>query len=105
MLPEGDLENLALFWLEIQTYNSELKKLKSGFLLKTIFDRQMSKIQSILKPDRSLFMYFAHDTIIVSILNSLGLYKVYTQLSHLFNQLQLVLNRFLRYNYSAIDLH
>lgn len=71
-----NFKSLALFWLEIQSYNNELKKIKPGYLLKSIFDRMRNKIQSTLKPDRKLFMYFAHDITIVSILNGLGLYKV-----------------------------
>lgn len=71
-----NFKSLALFFYEIQSYNNELKKIKPGYLLKSIFDRIRSKIQSTLKPDRKLFMYFAHDITIVTILNGLGLYKV-----------------------------
>lgn len=71
-----DFKSLTLFWYEIQSYNNELKKIKPGYLLKSIFDRMRSKIQSTLKPDRKLFLYFAHDTTIFSILNGLGLYEV-----------------------------
>lgn len=80
MSPGGDFENLALFWYELQTYSDEMKKIKAGYLLKIIFDRMKSKIQSTLKPDRSLYMYFGHDTNIIHILNSLGMYKVYKSL-------------------------
>lgn len=54
-----------------------MKKLKMGFLLKEILDRFTSKIQSKLLPNRSLWMYFAHDSTIASMLNTLGLFKVH----------------------------
>lgn len=53
----------------------EMKKLRSGYLLKEILDRSKNKTSSTLSPDRSLWMYFAHDNSIADMLNSLGLYK------------------------------
>lgn len=76
MLPGGEFEYLAKLWYTIQTYNNQLKKIKTGYLLKSIFDRLTKKMQSTLKPNRSIFMYFGHDITLVSILNSLGLYEV-----------------------------
>lgn len=76
MLPGGEFEYLAKLWYTIQTYNNQLKKIKAGYLLKSIFDRLTKKMQSTLKPNRSIYMYFAHDITLVSILNSLGLYEV-----------------------------
>lgn len=76
MLPGSEFEYLAKLWYTIQTYNNQLKKIKAGYLLKSIFDRLTKKMQPTLKPNRSIYMYFAHDITIVSILNSLGLYEV-----------------------------
>lgn len=76
MKPGGDFEYLAKFSYQIQTRTTEMKKLKSGFLLKDILDRCKIKTQPLLIPDRSLRMYFGHDSTIASMLNSLGLFEV-----------------------------
>lgn len=76
MVPGGDFEYLALFHFKIFTPTIEMKKLKSGFLLKEILDRFIAKTQAIRPPDYSLYMYFAHDNTIANMLNSLGLYSV-----------------------------
>lgn len=60
------------FW----TATDEMKKFHSGFLLKEIFDRFSSKLQSTLLPNRSLWLYFAHDITIQGALNSLGVETV-----------------------------
>lgn len=55
----------------------ELARLQSGFLLKEIFDRFAQKLNSTLQPDRSLWLYSAHDLTIMCMLNSLGLFEVF----------------------------
>lgn len=74
----GDFEKIATLYFPISTHTIEMKKLKSGFLLKEILDRFSDKIQSKLSPDRKLWMYFAHDATIAFMLNSLGLFNVIT---------------------------
>lgn len=76
MHPNSDFEYLATFYFQIFTPTIEMKKLKSGFLLKEILNRFSNKIKQTLSPDRSLWLYFAHDNTIVNMLSSLGLYKV-----------------------------
>ncbi|XP_055307972.1 prostatic acid phosphatase-like [Sitodiplosis mosellana] len=76
MKPCGDLEYLAIFWFKIFTVTDEMKKLKSGFLLKEILNRFTNKTQSILSPNR-LYLYFAHDITISNMLNTLGLFKLH----------------------------
>lgn len=60
----------------IQTTTKEMKKIRSGFLLKDILNRFLSKLQSKLHPNRSLWMYFAHDYTILNMLKSLGIHVV-----------------------------
>lgn len=57
------------------TATTELKKLKSGFLLKDILDRFTEKYENTLSPNRSLWMYFGHKTTLINLLNTLGLYE------------------------------
>lgn len=58
------------------TLSTEMKKLKSGYLLKSILDRFTNKTLSILSPNRSLWMNFAHESVIVHMLQSLGIFNV-----------------------------
>lgn len=76
MVPGGPFEQLALSWYADISATGDLKKFTSGFLLKEIFDRFKNKTQSKLSPDRSLWLYFAHDHTIATMLNSLNVYKV-----------------------------
>lgn len=76
MTPGSDFEYLALSFLSIHTTTNEMKKIKAGYLLQTIFNRLTNKTKSTLKPDRSLVMSFGHDITLVNVLNSLGLYEV-----------------------------
>lgn len=62
--------------MEAYTHTNELKKYRAGFLIKEMLNRFKNKSQSLLQPDRSLWIYSAHDTIIVNVLNALNLYEV-----------------------------
>lgn len=85
MVKGGDFEYLAISWMPIHTANNQMKKIKAGYLLKTIFDRFTNKTQSTLKPDRNLWLYFAHDITIVNVLNSLGLFEVHIFINQISN--------------------
>lgn len=67
---------LARSFYQLFTPTAEMKKIISGYLLKEILDRCSQKMQSTLSPDRSLWLYFAHDVTILNMLNSLNLYEV-----------------------------
>lgn len=75
-LPGGDLEMLTNLCFALNTTTPVLARLKIGFLYREILDRFEEKIASKLTPDRSLWIYSAHDTTIASVLNSIGLFKV-----------------------------
>lgn len=53
-----------------------MARLKVGYLLREILDRFERKIDKSLMPDRSLWMYSAHDCTLANILNALGLFNV-----------------------------
>lgn len=75
-VPGGELEWIANFSFQESTDTIEMARLKAGFLLREILNRCNAKANSTLKPDRSIWMYSAHDTTIGNILNSLGLFEV-----------------------------
>lgn len=76
MRPPSVFEELTYQWGKIFTATTEMKKLRSGFLLKEILNRFSSKTQSTLSSNRNLWMYFAHDITIANMLNSLGVFEV-----------------------------
>ncbi|XP_031636524.1 uncharacterized protein LOC116349297 [Contarinia nasturtii] len=76
MTPGGNFEFLAMLWYRLHSSTNYQKKIKAGYLLKDIFDRFSAKIHSTLSPDRTIYLYFAHDITITNVLNSLGLYNV-----------------------------
>lgn len=53
-----------------------MKTAKYGFLMKEMFDRFRNKTMSRLVPDRSLWLYSAHDLIIYGVLHFLGIPQV-----------------------------
>lgn len=76
MEENGVMEYIATFHHTMSTGTPLLARLKSGFLIKEILEHFSQKIDSTLQPDRSLFLYSAHETTIANILNSLGLFTV-----------------------------
>lgn len=69
------LEYISATSYQSATYYTEQKKQRSGFLIKEILDRFKNKTLSLLKPDRSLWIYVVHSTGMVNILNSLNLFE------------------------------
>lgn len=70
------MEYLAGVFFEASSHSEEMKKLKVGYLLKEMLEHFQAKISSTLTPDRSLFIYSAHDTTIANFLNGLNVYDV-----------------------------
>lgn len=76
-VPGSDMERLANFCFSMATNTKLLARLKTGWFFKEIFGRFTSKKDSTLDPDRSLWIYSAHDTTISNVLNALGLFEVF----------------------------
>lgn len=74
--PNGIMEFMASHSFKTQTATKLLARLKVGFLLRDIFDRFTKKLNSMLQPDRSLWIYSAHDTTVANVLDALGLFEV-----------------------------
>lgn len=70
------MEYIATFDFKTYTDTPQLARLKSGFLLKEIIEHFYQKVNSTLQPNRSVWMYSAHDITITNMLNSLNLYEV-----------------------------
>lgn len=70
------MERVAFCGFQTLTRTSKMARLSTGFLIREIFERCSQKIQSTLLPDRSLWIYSAHDTTIAGVLDSFGLFEV-----------------------------
>lgn len=76
MQPGGKFEKMAFYWYTLYTRKMLMKKLRAGYLLKEILDRFTGKIKKNLKPNKTIYLYFAHDTTIAQLLDTLGVFKV-----------------------------
>lgn len=74
--PNGVMEHIAKLNFRLASATPQLIRLKSGLLIKEIFERFTKKIFSALEPNRSLWLYSAHDDTISNVLNALGLFEV-----------------------------
>lgn len=83
--PGCDLEELANLYFVLPTNTTTLARLNSGFLLREMLDRFDDKINSKLSPNRSIWMYSAHDVTLAGVLNTLGLFKVIFQRNSISN--------------------
>ncbi|XP_065723269.2 prostatic acid phosphatase isoform X1 [Drosophila suzukii] len=73
-----ELTYVANFAFVISTYTRKLARLKAGPLLKDIFNRFEEKSSRRLDPDRSMWVYSAHDTTIANVLNALKLFEIHS---------------------------
>lgn len=71
------LSRLSALAFASQAYNKPLARLKSGPLVKDILERFRNKTTGTLKPDRSLWIYSAHDTTVANFLNGLKLFELH----------------------------
>eukprot|EP00099_Drosophila_melanogaster_P015999 NP_524917.1 acid phosphatase 1, isoform A [Drosophila melanogaster] len=73
-----ELTYVSNFAFAISSYTRKLARLKAGPLLKDIFQRFKEKSSGSLKPDRSMWVYSAHDTTVASVLNALKLFELHS---------------------------
>lgn len=76
-----------------------MKKAKAGFLIKEIFERFRNKTRSLLEPDRSLWIYSAHDNTIINVLNALNVYEVFMALCNNFRSSSFRLEYLVNFQY------
>lgn len=73
----SDMEKMAKFCFKMRTNTKWLARLTSGFLLKDILDRFSEKKSEKMSPDRSLYIYSAHDSTIANVGRSFILQNQY----------------------------
>lgn len=71
------LRSISAKSFTIKTNTPLLARLKAGPLVKEILERFQAKANNKLKPDRSVWIYSAHDTTVASLLNTLRLFDLH----------------------------
>ncbi|XP_012223831.2 prostatic acid phosphatase [Linepithema humile] len=75
------LTPLALYELQLNTYDDNFRRLRGGPLLKKITNDMMEKKEQTLHPElRKMFMYIGHDSTIVTLLDTMHIW--YNQMPH-----------------------
>lgn len=74
--PGEIIDKLSMTAYLVLSYTKELSKFRTGYLLKEILDRSTEKLKNQLNPNRSAWMYSSHDTVIISLLQTLGVFNV-----------------------------
>lgn len=75
-LSNDAFEHISAASLAYVTHSVEMKKIRAGFLIKEMLDHFKNKTQSLLQPDRSLWIYSTRATTLANVLNSLHLFDV-----------------------------
>lgn len=70
------MQYISALSFQMATYTPVMARLKAGFFLREILKRSHRKSEGSKKVPQNLWMYSAHDTTIVNVLNSLGLFEV-----------------------------
>ncbi|XP_011699163.1 PREDICTED: testicular acid phosphatase homolog [Wasmannia auropunctata] len=66
---------LALYGLQLNTYNDEFRRLNGGPMLKKFTDDMLAKKGGTLKPERrKMFMYSGHDITVVALLDTMHIW-------------------------------
>lgn len=74
--PGSEMEKLAAYSFSMQTNKKLQARLKAGFLIREMLQHFTMKANSTLTPDRSMWIYSAHDKTVANLLNALGLFEV-----------------------------
>lgn len=68
------MDEISAISFQTATATREMARLQTGPLVREILDRFQNKSTNKLSPDRSIWVYSAHDTTVADLLNTLRLY-------------------------------
>uniref|UniRef100_A0A182HT87 acid phosphatase n=1 Tax=Anopheles arabiensis TaxID=7173 RepID=A0A182HT87_ANOAR len=71
------LRSVSAMTFAVKTNTTQLARLKMGPLVKEMLNRFRSKAKGTLKPNRSVWMYSAHDVTVASLLNALRVFELH----------------------------
>lgn len=69
------MQEVSTYSFMIPTWNQQLKRLKTGPLVHEMITHMTEKAKNQLSPNRSLWIYSAHDSTIANLLNTLGVFE------------------------------
>lgn len=76
--PSEDMTFISDFSFALFTYTRPMARLKTGPLIKEMLERFSQKTKHKLNPDRSVWIYSAHDTTVANVLNTLKVFKIHS---------------------------
>ncbi|XP_055849783.1 prostatic acid phosphatase [Episyrphus balteatus] len=76
--PSKDMTFISDFSFALFTYTRPMARLKTGPLIHEILKRFSDKASNKLKPNRSVWIYSAHDTTVANVLNTLKLFEYHS---------------------------
>ncbi|XP_035900613.1 prostatic acid phosphatase [Anopheles stephensi] len=71
------LKSISAMTFAVKTNTTQLARLKMGPLVKEMLQRFRSKAKGSLKPNRSVWIYSAHDVTVASLLNALRVFELH----------------------------
>uniref|UniRef100_A0A182NA80 acid phosphatase n=1 Tax=Anopheles dirus TaxID=7168 RepID=A0A182NA80_9DIPT len=71
------LSTISAMTFAVKTNTTQLARLKMGPLVKEMLQRFRSKAKGTLKPNRSVWLYSAHDVTVASLLNALRVFELH----------------------------
>ncbi|XP_052899649.1 prostatic acid phosphatase [Anopheles moucheti] len=71
------LRSISAMTFAVKTNTTQLARLKMGPLVKEMLHRFRSKAKGTLKPNRSVWMYSAHDVTVANLLNALRIFELH----------------------------
>lgn len=74
--PSADMSYVSALAFQFSTYTRPMARLKVGPLIREILERFARKARGTLRPNHNVWIYSAHDTTVVSVLNALKVYEV-----------------------------
>lgn len=66
--PSSEFQDAALNLYRYRSYTTELAKIRSGYLMKDIFDRSIKKSVGLLSPDCAVWLYSSHDSVMFNLI-------------------------------------
>ncbi|XP_037947770.1 prostatic acid phosphatase-like [Teleopsis dalmanni] len=78
VFPGKEMTYISDLTFAIGTYTRQMARLKTGPLIKEILLRFLDKLRGKLDPDRSVWIYSAHDTTVANVLNTLKVYDMHS---------------------------
>ncbi|XP_043492402.1 venom acid phosphatase Acph-1-like [Polistes fuscatus] len=75
LFPNGRLFDATFFDIKVQNYNTSLRKIYGGAMLKEFIKNMIGRVNGTLEKETKLFLYSGHEINIINLLYSLNVFK------------------------------